>query len=115
MSEEKAKDNVVLCGANSYEQKYYFNPEFNKLPDEIKNELQIMCVKFTEDVGGTLLVEFDASGNLRLTTQVDDSDYYYDEIESGIQISKLQREKEELFGQLELFYKIISGTNGGDN
>lgn len=100
-------EKTVLCGANSYEQKYYFNEDFAKLPENIKQELQIMCVTFTEEVGGTLLVEFDEAGQLKLTVQVDDSDYYFDEIESGIQISRLQREKEELFGQLELFYKII--------
>lgn len=100
-------EKTVLCGANSYEQKYYFNNDFAKLPENIKQELQIMCVTFTEDVGGTLLVEFDEAGQLKLTVQADDSDYYFDEIESGIQISRLQREKEELFGQLELFYKIV--------
>ena len=105
----------VLCGANSYEQKYYFNPEYDRLPQQIKEELQIMCVSFTEDVGGTLLVEFDEAGNLNLTFQVDDHDYLYDEIGSGIEISRLQREKEELFEQLELFNKIISGADGRDN
>lgn len=101
-------ERTVLCGANSYEQKYYFNKDFDKLPDSIKQELQIMCVTFTENVGGTLLVEFDESGMLKLTVQVDDNDYYFDEIESGIQISRIQKEKEELFRQLELFYKVIN-------
>ena len=26
-------ENVVLCVSNSYEKKYYFNPDFDKLPD----------------------------------------------------------------------------------
>lgn len=100
-------EKTVLCGANSYEQKYYFNQDFNMLPDQIKQELQIMCVAFTENVGGTLLVEFDGNGNLSLEVQVDDSDYYFDEIESGLQISNIQKEKEELFGQLETLYKVL--------
>ena len=41
------EDHVVLCGANSYEQKFYFNQQFKGLPEEIKKELQIMCVLFT--------------------------------------------------------------------
>lgn len=28
---------VVLCGANSYEEKYYLNPDFEQLPDDVKN------------------------------------------------------------------------------
>ena len=27
-------ENVVLCVSNSYEKKYYFNPDFDKLPDD---------------------------------------------------------------------------------
>ena len=57
-------DKVVLCGANSYEQKYYFNEEFQSLPQSVKDELRIMCVLFTEDVGGILTMEYDEKGTL---------------------------------------------------
>ncbi len=40
------QENVVLCGASAYEQKYYFNKDFDSLPDHVKKELQIMCVLF---------------------------------------------------------------------
>ena len=30
---------VTLCGASWYEQKYYFNPAFDKLPGAVKDEL----------------------------------------------------------------------------
>ena len=36
---EARKETVVLCGANSYEQKYYFNQEFKSLPEDVKKEL----------------------------------------------------------------------------
>ena len=53
MAENNNKqENIILCGANSYQQKYYFNEKFKLLPENIKKELQIMCVLFTEDVGG---------------------------------------------------------------
>ena len=51
-------DKVILCGSSSYEKIFYFNPEFDSLPKQIKDELQIMCVLFTEDVGGILRLEF---------------------------------------------------------
>ena len=44
------QENVVLCGASAYEQKYYFNKDFDSLPDHVKKELQIMCVLFTEEI-----------------------------------------------------------------
>ena len=48
------QDQVVLCGASAYEQKYYLNEDFKSLPSQVQDELKIMCVLFTEDVGGIL-------------------------------------------------------------
>ena len=33
--------NVVLCGANSYEQKYYLSQRFQNLPQSIQDELKM--------------------------------------------------------------------------
>ena len=52
-------DRLVLCGANAYEKKYYFNEQFQALPESIKEELHILCVLFTEDVGGVFMMVFD--------------------------------------------------------
>ena len=46
------QDKVTLCGSNAYEKKYYLNPDFSGLPEQIKQELQIACVLFTAEVGG---------------------------------------------------------------
>ena len=63
------QENVVLCGASAYEQKYYFNKDFDSLPDHVKKELQIMCVLFTEEFGGIFTLEFDDHGNLQFKTE----------------------------------------------
>lgn len=97
---------VVLCGANSYEQKYYFNKDFSSLPEEIQKELHVMCVLFTEDVGGVLTLEFDETGSLKFKVSVDDNDYLFDEIGSGLKIRQYQREKRELLESLELYYQV---------
>ena len=101
------KEPVVLCGASSYEQKYYFNEQFRALPEEIKKELQIMCVLFTEDVGGILTLEFEPDGTLEFKVQADDGDYLFDEIGSGLKIRRYQREKRELLEALELYYRVV--------
>ena len=31
-------DKVILCGSSSYEKIFYFNPEFDSLPKQIKEE-----------------------------------------------------------------------------
>lgn len=100
-------EKTVLCGANSYTQKYYFNEEFSKLPDSIKQELKILCVLYVEDVGGILTLEYDEDGNLELRVESDEGDYLFDEIGSVLKIKEIQREKEELLESLELFYKTF--------
>ena len=36
---------IVLCGANAYEEKYYFNPLFRKVPESIQKELYVLLKK----------------------------------------------------------------------
>ena len=101
------EDKTVLCGASSYEQKYYFNRQFSALPESIRQELQIMCVLYTEDVGGVLTMEFDRDGNLKFKAAADEADYLFDEIGSALKIKQYQLEKRELLESLELFYRVF--------
>ncbi len=99
--------NVTLCGASYYEQKYYFNPDFAKLPTAIQEELQIMVVTYTEKVGGVLTMVFDEGGNLQFQVQSLDGDGRFDEIGSALEIKKLQMEKREFLESLEQFYQVF--------
>ena len=100
-------EEMVLCAASSYEQKYYLNPEFESLPEAVKQELQIMCVLYTADVGGVLLLVFDENGNLELKVEHNEGDFSFDEIGSVLKIKEMQNTKEELFKSLEMFYKVF--------
>ena len=100
-------ENIVLCAASAYEKKFYLNEEFNSLPERVKQELQIMCVMFTEDVGGVLLLEFDEDGRLTLVTQADEGDLLYDDIGSEMKIRELQRDRKELLESVELYYNAL--------
>lgn len=104
MSEE---GNVVLCGASAYDEKYYLNPDFERLPESVKEELQIMCVLYTSQVGGILSLEYDEEGNLFLNVNYHEEDLLFDEIGSVLKIKELQREKQELLEALELYYKTF--------
>lgn len=79
MEEDKR---IVLCGANAYEQKYYFNEKFDKIPQSIKDELHIICVLFTEEVGGIFTIVFEEDGSISLETDAEEDDLLYDEISS---------------------------------
>ncbi len=65
---------TVLCVSNSYEKKYYLNPEFMGLPKTVRDELQIICVLFTEDIGGILTLGFEPDGTLTLNVTADECD-----------------------------------------
>jgi hypothetical protein len=101
------EEKVVLCGANSYEQKYYLNPDFENLPDRVKDELKIMCVLFTEDIGGIITLEYNEDGTLEFRVICDEYDSTFDEIGCGLKIKQMQNEKRELLESLEMFYKVF--------
>lgn len=101
------KEEIILCAASSYEQKFYLNPEFAELPEGIRQELQIMCVLYTEDVGGILYVVYNQEGSLELRVEHEENDFAFDEIGSVLKIKELQRTKQELFESMELYYKLV--------
>lgn len=104
---------IVLCGANAYERKYYFNKDFDKIPESIKKELNIICVLFTEDVGGIFTIGFKNDGEIVFETSAADDDYLYDEIEAGLLVSKIRDTKQELLEGLSLYYSFFYLREGG--
>ena len=105
------QEEVVLCGSSAYTKKYYLNPDFQKLPQGIQDELKLMCVLYTEDVGGTLTLKFDEDGELIFETAADEGDLLYDEIGSVLNVKQLQNTKQELLESLEMYYKVTHQIN----
>ena len=101
------QDVVVLCSASAYTKKFYLNPDFDGLPEQVKQELKIACVLFTEEVGGIILLIFDEKGNLTITTEADEGDILYDEIGSHLLVKRMREENRELFEQLEQYYSAF--------
>ena len=106
MSDIDKNDAVILCAASAYEQKYYLNQDFSQLPETIKEELQIMCVLYTAEVGGILTLQYDEYGNLFFNVTSEENDFMFDEIGSALKIKKIQNDKRELLESLELYYKV---------
>lgn len=100
-------DKVVLCGSSAYEQKYFLSDDFSALPEAIKDELKVMCVLYTEDIGGILTLEYDEDGTLLFNVTADESDLLFDEIGSVLKIKELQSSKKELLEALEIYYKVF--------
>ena len=101
------QENMVLCAASAYEEKFYLNEAFKGLPEGIKEDLKIISVLFTADVGGVLIMEFDEDGSLQLRVDVAEEDILFDEIGSALKIKQIQRERAELFEALEMYYRVF--------
>lgn len=98
---------TVLCGANAYEKKYYFNEKFSGIPDSIKEELHIICVLFTEEIGGIFTIEFEEDGNVSMRTEYAEDGFLYDEIGSGLLVNEVRRKRQEMFESLRLYYRVF--------
>ena len=103
------QDQVVLCGASAYEQKYYLNEDFKSLPSQVQDELKIMCVLYVHDVGGILTLVFEENGELEFEVTSAEGDPMFDEIGSRLKIKEIQTDekKQELLTQLQLYYKVF--------
>ena len=100
-------EKMVLCASNAYEKKYYLNDQFSNLPERVKQELQIMCVLFTEEVGGILIFQYEEDGTLQIVTEADEGDLLYDDIGCGLKVKQMQLDKRELLESLEMYYKVF--------
>ena len=101
------ENQMILCAASAYTEKFYLGPEFSNLPESIIQELQIACVLYTADVGGELTMAFDEEGKLTLHASHTEDDFLYDEIGSVLKVKELQKNKRELFESLEMFYEMF--------
>ncbi len=108
MSEKDKDGRIVICGANAYEQKYYFNEKiFGKLPSSVKDELHIICVLFTEEVGGIFTIVVEEDGGVSFDTQHAEDDIYYDEISVGLLLNKIRMNRAELLESVSLYYRVF--------
>ena len=111
---DMSNQEVILCASNAYNKKFYLNDNFKGLPEAIKEELQIMCVLYTEDVGGVLELVYDEEGSLEFRTSCEETDFFYDEIGSVLKIKQYQNVKRELLESLETYYRIVFLGEGFD-
>ena len=106
--EGRLKDGrMVLCAANKYEMKYFFNKNFERIPKSIKDELHIISVLFVQEVGGIFKIVFDEDGDITMETESAEDDFLYDDISAGLMVAEIKRTRQEMFESLRMFYKVF--------
>lgn len=95
-------DKQPIIAANSQTEKYFFNPDFDKIPTEVQKELRIMAVKAANALSCVFIIGFYPHGRvyfetLELPDQADDDAY----------IEALITQQGELIRSLELWHKVF--------
>ena len=80
---------------------------FNKLPQSVQDELHILCVLYTEEVGGIFTILFEPDGGVTLETTAAEEDFLYDEVSSGLLLGEIRRKRRELLESLSLYYRAM--------
>lgn len=96
IKEEGESAKRVLCGANSYIEKFFFNPRFQNLPEEVKASLQ--------KIAGVFLMQFDDEGRLDIASIKEEDDYLYDAIGAELKRKQILKDYKDLFSKLEEYY-----------
>ncbi len=105
--EGMADGRMVLCAANSYDRKYYFNQKFANLPRSIQDDIHVISVLFTEDCGGIFMIAFDPDGEVVLQNRCEEEDITYDEVSAALMIGQIRKNRTELLDCLSAYYRIL--------
>ena len=77
------------------------------MPEDIKDELQIICVLFVEENSGIFTMEFNEDHELLFKTRASGGDYNYDEIGAALSVRQIEKNRRQLIESLELYYKVV--------
>ncbi len=100
---------MIVC-ASIETKKYYFNPDFNDMPESIKEEIKEESIKMSQKVQGIIAIGFNDDGNIYIEEQR--KDVFVDTIGVELEIRNFQKEKQELLKSLKTWYMIYRTQNG---
>ncbi len=102
----------ILAVASYEKQKYFIEPKFQILPEEIQKEIKIMCVLTAQKLCCTFLIGFEKQGDIYFEAIKEQQNIDFDDIGAELEIKKIQSEKEQLLKALKLWYIIYFTEEG---
>lgn len=98
----------ILCSASYYKQGYFFNEEFKSIPEEVKKDLKVITVCLSEKTRGISILGFyKDTGDFYIEAMNDPNDFLYDDIGAKLEVIQTEKENEELFNSLTLWYRTF--------
>lgn len=101
----------IVISASPYNHKYYFEPKYNDIPNEIKEELIESIAAIAEKVNAIISLGFSKEGQIFIE-QTAAENVFVDDIGADLEIKKLQKDKKELLKSLQLWYMIYRSEQG---
>ncbi len=109
---EQTTEKTVLAAASFDEQKYFFAPQFSALPQQVQEEVHILCVSLAEKLMCTFLIGFLPSGDLYFETIPSAKTADFDDIGAKLELKEIQRGKKELLKALKLWFLVFHTPQG---
>jgi len=101
----------IIAAASFYKQSYFFNPEYDDLPTDVKKELRAVAAVAAEKTRGIVCVGF-KNGHIFMESSGLETDADYDEITARNVIDDTIKNKAEIFTSLSEWYKLFKTEDG---
>lgn len=103
----------ILISASFYKQKYYENPDFSDLPEEIKKEIKQLCIITAENLQSIITLGFYPDGDVFIEAAAEEYDFDYDEIGVRLELKEIEQEYGPILEKLRLWY-VVYRTDYGE-
>lgn len=102
----------ILAAASFEQQKFFFEPEFKEMPENIKQEVKILCVTTAQKLSCTFSIGFYDDSEVFFEI-IKPEDYIdFDDIGAELEIKELQRKEKEFIKSLSLWHTIYKTDEG---
>ena len=96
----------ILAVASYEKQKYFIEPKFEALPEEIQKELKVICVLTAQKLCCTFLIDIYFE-TIKSKQCID-----FDDIGAELEIKKIQLENKDLLKALKVWYIVFFTEQG---
>ena len=103
---------MTVAAASFSQQKYVLAEDFSTLPDEIKEDIKVLCVLTAQKLGCTFLLDMDEEGDISFRIVRDTDDLNFDEIGAELEVKEISRKQKELLKALKLWYTVFKTEEG---
>lgn len=101
------KNKTILAAASYEKQKYYFEPEFNLIPSDVKNDIKTICVLTAQKLLCTFIIGFYDDGQVYFEIDTLNRGIDFDDIGAELEIKKIRNNYKELLNGLQIWYLMF--------